>query len=478
MMTRRLLTIAMLGSVVPLAAQQGRRCRIVVENVDREGAISEPFAGYVNYFAGGDVRLRCDGQDVRLAGDSLISLNSDVIYLFKNASYRDASIDLKADSLVYSKQSERVEARGAVTVRNLKTGSTITGPHLDYLRAVQGMRDSAEVIALERPTVRYLPSRAVGDTADPQPYVVVADRLRGVGSSRLWGGGTVTIDRGSLSGRADSLTYLAGSTGDVELTGIATLATVRDTASDSLLVEGTKVTLGLAADDLRSVRAYGSGHVNSRSADIRADSIAITLDSGKVAATAAWDRTNRALVRNEGYDIRGDSIWISSPDEKLREIRVFGRGVLQNPLDSADAAADALRPVLPDSLTPDSTAVDSLTPAPRERDTLWGHRIIAAFRELDSAGTTVTRLQQIEAVGSAASLFSRDVTRGGVTAPSITYTTADTIVIVMREGDSTGVSEVRARRGAEPVHGVQLEAASIRRTRSSTDGAARREERR
>lgn len=476
-MTRLAVVLMLVGAVLPLGAQQGRRCRIVVENVDREGAISEPFAGYVNYFAGGNVRLRCEGQDVRLAGDSLISLNSDIIYLFKNASYRDATIDLKADSLVYSKQSERVEARGAVTVRNLRTGSTITGPHLDYLRAVQGMRDSAEVIALERPTVRYLPNRAAGDTSDPVPYIIVADRLRGVGSSRLWGGGSVTIDRGTMSGRADSITYLAGPAGDVALTGITRLATVRDSSSDSLRVEGTTVLLGLADEDLRNVRAHGSGHANSGSADIRADSIAITLDSGKVAAIAAWDRAKRALVRNEGYDIRGDSIWISSPNERLREIRVFGQGILQNPLDSTATNANAVRTALPDSLRPDSAAFDSLAPGPKERDTLWGQRIIASFRDVDSAGTTLTRLQQIEAIGSAASLFSRDVTRGGITSPSITYTTADTIVIVMRQDDTTGVSEVRARRGAEPVHGVQLEAASIRRTRPAPDGAARREER-
>lgn len=476
MIARLIVALAVVVTVAPLEAQQGRRCRIVVENVDREGAISEPFAGYVNYFAGGNVRLRCEGQDVRLAGDSLISLNSDVIYLFTNASYRDATIDLKADSLVYSKQSERVEARGAVTVRNLKTGSTITGPHLDYLRAVQGVRDSAEVIALQRPTVRYLPNRAAGDTADPEPYIVVADRLRGVGSSRLWGGGSVTIDRGSMWGRADSITYLAGPTGDIALTGIAALATVRDSSSDSLLVEGTTVLLGLAAEDLRSVRAHGSGHANSGSADVRADSIAITLDSGKVAAIAAWSRAKRALVRNEGYDIRGDSVWISSPNERLREIRVFGQGVLQNPVDSAASVADSIRAALPDSLRPDATVIDSLAPGPKERDTLWGQRIIASFRDVDSAGTILTRLQQIEAIGSAASLFSRDVTRGGVTAPSITYTTADTIVILMRQGDTTGVSEVRARRGAEPVHGVQLEAASIRRTRPAVDGVARREE--
>ena len=61
------------------------------------------------------------------------------------------------------------------------------------------------------------------------------------------------------------------------------------------------------------------------------------------------------------------------------------------------------------------------------------------------------------------------------TSPSITYTRADTILIYMKGGDSTGVSRVVAIRGGEPVDGVQLEQASLGRQRPSL-GAARREE--
>ncbi len=465
----RLLVVALVALVaLPLGAQRGSRCRVEVLNVDREGAQLTPFPGYVNYFGGGNVRLGCVGQQVRLGGDSLISLNTDVIYLFRNARYSDESIRLIADSLIYSKQAERIEARGAVTVTNIRTGSTITGPYIDYLRAVQGIRDSAEVVALERPTVRYVPTRGVRDTAAVAPYVIVANLLRATGSSRVWGSGDVTIDRESLAGRADSMSYLTGAQNELELIGIAGLASVRDTASDSLLVEGKRVFMDLADDDLRRVRALGQGHVKSGNADVLADSVSIALDSGKVTTTAAWSRTSGATVRNEGYDIRGDSIWISTPGERLREVRVFGNGVIQNPEDTTKAIVPALDSLVPDSM---KAAFDD------ERDTLWGDRITASFADVDSSGTVITRLRQIVAIGTAASLFSRDVARGGTTSPSITYTRADTIVVLMRTDDTTGVLQVRARRGAQPVDGIQLERASLRRTGTTTNGAARREER-
>ncbi|MBA2290947.1 MAG: hypothetical protein H0W15_00675, partial [Gemmatimonadales bacterium] len=219
--------------------------------------------------------------------------------------------------------------------------------------------------------------------------------------------------------------------------------------------------------------------VRSGGSHVRADSISIMLDSGKVSTTSAWDRAAGAVVRNGGYDIGGDSVWISSPGERLREIRVFGDGIIRSPFDSTTIDTAAVQPVV-DSILTDSTTADSTTSSTaddHERDTLWGERIIAAFHDVDSAGTTISRLQQITAIGTAASLFSRQVERSGTTSPSITYTRADTIVIVMRTDDTTGVLEVRARRGAQPVDGVQLERASLRRPAPPVPtGGARRED--
>ncbi|MES2123106.1 MAG: hypothetical protein V4503_00310 [Gemmatimonadota bacterium] len=438
----------LLTTAAAAGAQQERRCLLNVDHVGREGFQSEPLPGNTNLFAGGDVRLSCVGQNVHLGGDSLASINGSVIILITKAFFRDGTLSLTGDTITYFKNGEQMQARGHVVVKNLGTGSTLTGPSVDYLRAVKGIRDSAETIALQRPVLRYLPARGPKDSAAANPYVIVADRLKGVGSSRLWGAGQVTVDRDSLHGTGDSLSYLSGRGGYSRLYGAP--ATLRRSSADSFRVLGKEVQLGLDDETLRDVKAFGDGHVSNSGSDIRGDSVTLAFVDGKLSRTLAWDRAKPATVHNEGYDIKGDSIAIDSPEEKLHELRVFRHGMVQNPLDTAAAKA-----------TSDST--------PRDRDTLWGDRIVASFAQVDSAGVLLTRLQQVEAVGAARSLFSRNVTKNGRTTPSVNYTRADTILVVMKTGDSTGVEIVRARGS---IDGVQLERASLQQARRDSTGAA------
>jgi hypothetical protein len=448
------LTLASLST--PLAAQQGKRCLLDVDNVDREGFRSEPIVGNTNFFAGGNVRLSCRGQDVRLGGDSLASLGGNVIILTTAAFYRDATLSVKADTLTYFKNGEQIQARGNVIARSMKSGSMLTGPHVDYFRAVNGLRDSAETVAIQRPTLRVFSARGLIDSTKDHPYVIVADRMRGFGGSEMRGAGNVTVDRDSLHGTGDSLFYRSGRLGTASLYGAP--ASLRRLSSDSFQVEGREVRLGIDNESLREIQAFGDGHVTNGTSDIRGESVALTLTDEKLSQTLAWSSEPQATVHNAGYDVRGDSIAIDTPDEKIRELRVYRRGMVQNPLDSTAA--------LP--------STDTTGAAPRDRDTLWGERIIASFVQVDSAGTEHTKLQQIEAVGSARSLFSRIVAKNGTTTPSINYTRADTIVVVMKGGDSTGVSIVRAHGS---VDGMQLETASIRKARPDSAAAASKEKR-
>ena len=75
------------------------------------------------------------------------------------------------------------------------------------------MRDTVEMYATERPTIRFYSSRdtartgtagatARADTAEP--FVIVADRSRMKGNDQMWGGGNVTVDRSDLAAVGDS----------------------------------------------------------------------------------------------------------------------------------------------------------------------------------------------------------------------------------------------------------------------------------
>jgi len=463
--TRRLL---LLLALVPIAvtsagAQQGRataakrpatrvqpprRCVLEFERpAQREGIRVEPFAGNENYYVGGDVRLKCRGQNVRVGADSVESINGAVVRFITKAYYRDDDLSLKADTLTNYPHGPRLEARGNVVVINLADSSTLKGPHLDYLRAVQGVRDSAEAVSMLRPTLTVEPKRAATDTAASKgPYVIVADLLRGFGSSKLSGRGNVTIDRDDLVGRGDSLLYTTGTAGQTILTGAP--ASWRRTGPDSFTVTGRDIRIALTDEVLDDLRAYGDGKVVQDSTRVTGDSVAMQFVDGKLARTDAWGKETLAHVTREGYDIVGDSVAIVAPGEELQSINVFGRGQLQNPLDTAVA-----KPV-PDSA---SMASDSVSTGP-DRDTLWGNRIEARFGQVDSAGTRLTRVIFIEAIGSARSLMTQSVERNGVTSPTVNYSLADTITITMKAYPGDGFEEVRMRGN---VQGLQLETASV-----------------
>ncbi len=480
-MTGRLLAaLALLGLAAPLLGAQSpkpRRCNIVLLRSDRDLVRDVPIPGNENIFAGGDVQLRCAQQPVFLGGDSLASFSGDVVQLITRAYYRDEDVHITADTLMYTRLDEKLQARGNVVATNRTNGSTLTGPWVDHYRAVVGIRDSAETTALQRPTLRYAVPRAAGDSVDPAPYVIEADRLRAQGSSRMEGWGGVVITRDSLRGLGDSVLYLTGVTRMAILRG--ELAQLHRRGTDSFTVIGREVQLGLdgGADDLDAVRAYGEGRVTNGASDIIADSVALAFTEGKLAQTLAWDRDALAQVLAEGYDIRGDSIAVDTPGERLRELRVFQRGMLRSPLSEAMPPDSTLVPPA-DTLAParDTTAADSMAAEAPIRDQMTGNRITARFVDVDSAGTLLTRLVDIVATGDATSLYAREVMRDGRLEPTINYTRADTIIVLMKTGDSTGVAEVRAFRGREPVDGVQLERASMQRVRPATPPAAARPE--
>ena len=68
----------------------------------------------------------------------------------------------------YYRNGEKWEARGRVTTQNLRTGSTLTGPALDYFRVVKGVRDTLEMYSTGRPRIQYA-SRRRRRQARPSP---------------------------------------------------------------------------------------------------------------------------------------------------------------------------------------------------------------------------------------------------------------------------------------------------------------------
>ena len=404
--------------------EQTQRCIFQVDNVDRQGSVIETPTG-TNYFAGGNVRLSCRGQRISMRSDSVAAYGGNVVQFIGNVKYRDSTLTMDADFGTYYKVGERWEARGRVVTRNLESGSSLTGPSLDYFREVKGVRDTLEMYAVSRPKIRYFAEdSAVAQEAEP--YIIVADRVRFKGSDRLWAGGKVTIDRSDFAARGDSLRLDTGSGSDGTLIGGE--PTLRGLGPDSFRLSGRRIDMALERRELKRLVAKGAGHAVNRDWDLVADSIVLDLTQRKLERTLAWGKQTRPFASSPQYAMRADSLALDTPGQKLREVRGFGSAWLGGDIDSAT----------------------------KDRDWMKGDTLVARFAARDSAGTTRSVLSRIEARRGAQS-YHLDRNAKAPKRPSINYARGDVIVVTMRTPPAEGVDRVDIR---GKVDGVQLEAAA------------------
>lgn len=403
--------------ITPAAPAAQQRCQFVIDNVDREGARIEVAPGVVNYFAGGNVRFRCANLPVRIASDSVAAYQGTVIQFVGQVRYRDSTAEMTADFGTYFRDAEKWEARGNVRLNNIRNGSSLRGPMLDYFRPARGLRDTTEMYADQRPTLTLPVRDSTGASA--VPYLVVADRIRLRGSDQVWGGGRVTIDRDDLRSRGDSLQLDTGPRGDGALVGNAL---VRRLAADSFELRGRRIDLKLAQRELRRVTARDSASLAGSDLTLTGDNIGLDLRQRVVGQTTAWGKVRRPVALSQDYEIRGDSVAFDTPEQVLREIRAFRNAWLGAKPDSAG-----------------------------DRDWVAGDSVVASFIQRDSAGTKRPLLQRLQATGNGKALYR--FTQEGQPRASFNYTKADLILVTMRlAGDSVQVDSVFARGNVEGIH--------------------------
>jgi len=441
----------------PVAAQQPasseQRCLLELERpLLREGTRVEVSPGIVNFFGGGDARFRCRNQNIRMRSDSVASYQGTVVQFVGNVRYADSTIEMTADFGTYFRDNEKWEARGNVVLLNIKDGSTLKGPSLDYYRAVRGLKDTAEMYADQRPTITMpVKDSVTGKTTEP--YVIVGDRVRTRGNDRVYSGGRVTIDRSDFKGRADSLFLDSGKGSNGALIGQASLKRV---ASDSFDLVGKRIDLALEQRELTYVTARDSAKLNSGDLRLVGDGIGLDVNTRKVEQTLAWGKEVRPFALSADYEIRGDSLAFDTPEQQLKEIRAFG---------------DAWVGAKPDSGTGD-------------RDWIAGQKVVAAFVQRDSAGKPRPALSSVLATGQARALYR--LRQSGDTKASITYNKADSIRITMRvTPDSISVADVTALGNVEGIHlqpaperakpdSARADSAKADTTRSAQSRVARR----
>ena len=409
----------------PALAQEGNTCRLSVDSTRRQGT----FQGN-NMFAGGGVFISCYGTRIHMSSDSVAYYAPpiDLVQFIGNVRYEDTTITMTANNGTYFKAGERWEARGNVVTRNLETGSTLTGPSLDYYRALKGVRDTIEMYSVGRPRINYIPQDSAGNPAEP--YVINGDRVRMKGNDRVWAAGRVTIDRSDFAATGDSMRLDTGRTGDGALIGNPVL---RGLGADSFNLRGRRIDLDLDEKALSYVFARGNGQAVTTDLDLVADTIGLDVDDGKLVQTIAWGDSIRPWARSTNFSMRADSLAFDTPGQKLTEARAFGKAWVGGSVDSASIERDCSRDY-------------------RICDWLVGDSVVARFVERDSAGTARTVLQHVDASREARAHYRTESETSAQR--GVTYSRAGRIIIVMKTGEKQGVDRVELQ---GTVDGVQLD---------------------
>ncbi len=448
-------------AVVPLgvavgAAQQpaaapapaSRACIVQIDSTGREALfvkVATRSGQDYQAFAGGGVFGHCSNEPTTtMQSDSLAWYpERNEAHFLRNVHFQDSTASMESDRLVYFVQQERLYAEGNVHAQNRRTRSDLRGPNLDYRRARPGVRDTVEMYATARPTIRFYSNRDSARADSAEPFVVVADRARMRGNDQMWGGGHVTIDRSDLAAKSDSASLdLAADRGVL----VGGSPTVDGKGKDHYRLAGTRIQVGLTpSHDLNRVLAQGQADAVGPDWHLRADTIDAALDSGKVQRAQAWGRTHRPDALSGTYTIVADSLDLLMPRQVMREMRGYGNGRATNRPDSTVTEDDWM---VGDTLHATFAPADSGA-APRARADSAARDSAAR----DSTARPKTELRRLTSRGKARALYHVVDEAHRDLLPAINYSRGQRIAIAMASGKVATVDVVGQ------VEGVYLEPA-------------------
>ncbi len=438
------LAALLLGPVLaagPVRAQQPTAaapstCDVQIDSSRGTQRLVQVPTGQYDIFAGGGVWAHCRDQPTNMYSDSVAWYpERNLLFLERNVHFRDSTSTLDADRVTYRVQLERLFAEGHVYTRNLKTGSDLRGPNLDYLRTAPQVRDTSEMFATSRPTIHFFSSRRAA--SDTEPFVVVADRTHMRGNDQMWGGGRVTVDRSDVAARGDSAQLdLARNVGVLR----GGPPTVDGKGKDAYHLTGRVIRFRLdSAHEVREVFALDSAAARGPDWRLDSDTLDLTIDSGKVQRSLAWGHGHRAYAVSGNRTIVADSLDIRMPEQIVRLVWAYGGAR--------------------------TTSRDSAT---NDEDWMTGDTLRADFAVTDTGAARKSELKHMTSFGSAHSLYHVANDQNPKGPSGVNYVRGERIDIAM---DS---SKVRTVDVVGKVQGVYLEPLppSADTTHADTSGAA------
>jgi hypothetical protein len=324
----------------------------------RSVSLREGEDAHVTYVSGG-MTWTCG--TATMVADSAIKFDlARRVELIGNVRYRDTIRTLDSEFLTYYEVQDLVVATDSVHLTRLSDGSTLTGPRVEFLRAVSGIDE--ETIATGRPHMVLYPE---GDDPGP-PFDVDADRAVFAGEEEARAFGDVIIMRPDLHAESDSALFRLPE-------GTGTLFGSPWVEAEDIKLLGDVIRTNFQDNVLRDVNAIGHANAVGESFEVRSDRIDITVEDEDVDAVWAYG-DGRAEAVSAEHHLYGDSLRFSMWAGQLDTIVAVGeaaavQGSVPARLDeepgpddpeappSDPAAGQAVEGA--EDLVPDSTALDS-----------------------------------------------------------------------------------------------------------------------
>ncbi|PHX66327.1 MAG: hypothetical protein CK550_00175 [Gemmatimonadetes bacterium] len=379
-----------------------------------------------NTFIGGGFVGRCQGENNRISADSLEQFESaGIVNLYGNVVYEEPNkLRITAAHGTYLTREGRLLADGGVVATQPASGSTFSGPNIEYYRVMPG-RPVSKLVAPNRPTAQLIEKDSTGKPG--QPTIVTADRFEDLGDTLVLGWGDVIITREQIIGRSDSLAFNK----TTQLARLVRAARIRSVdTSRAFTLNGDTIDLFTTDKKLVRVLALHSATATAKDLVINAERIDLRLKEQKIDEAYAFGK-GRARAKTPQQDVEADSMRIVLTDQRPREVRAIG---------GAEAKGVA----------------DTLKIKSADRDMLRGDSLFAYFDTAQLATDTSkqARIKEIRAFGNASSLFQIASKQGPTARPSLNYVRGQRIFV---QFDTGSVRDVRVDSSAS---GLYLEPAA------------------
>lgn len=443
--------------------EPGGPCNLVFDDTTTTHSthIKQPSGAY-NTFSGGRVIAHCANQPgVRLKADSAEYYEDrGMLYLIGHVHYTDPRAVIDAHHMTYFVQTERLLADTNV-VAVLPSGTTMHGPHADYLRSIPITRPRAQLTAPGRPhfhLVQRDSNSTQVDTAGVDANLVYMN-----GDSLIYASRKVVIKRTDLNATSDSA-FMNQGTGFAQLMINPVIHGTQD--QHPFTLKGDIVDLYTVNHEL--VRVVSIRHADAVSKDMRltADTIDMRFTDKVLSRAYAWG-PSRSHATTPERDILADSLDVRMPGQVIHQIRAVRKAFATGEPDTTHfrskerdwmkgdtifAYFDTSQLHHRDSATHTSSETPGAAPVANAHPAGQGDGTGAAPHAAQPAADTQPELRTLVASGNAHAFYQLAPREKKETRPAIDYTRGRVITIHFLNKQVQVIVVTDSAAGIDPSH--------------------------